>query len=71
MCRDVERRRMEVGFVSVLQSEVGNCCSLFKCLIPLRKFFSAIKKNAVGTEFNCLVTEEEKTVTLLETMVIR
>lgn len=72
MCRDIERRRrVGIGFVSVLRSKVGNCCSLFKCLIPLWKFFTATKKGAVGTEFNCLVTEEEKTVMLLETMVVK
>lgn len=37
---------------------------------PTVEILSAIK-NAVGTGFNFLVTEEEKITTLLETMVIR
>lgn len=62
--------RVEVGFASVLWSEVGNYCSLFKCSDPTVEILSAIK-NAVETGFNFLVTEEEKITTLLETMVIR
>lgn len=45
VCRGLERRmrRVGVGFASALWSEVRNCCSLFKCLIPLWKFLLPLK----------------------------